>query len=213
MTGAREVVLARVRAALGPAVEVPEVPRAYRVAGALGAGGDSVAVDRFCERVADYRATVSRVRGDELPGALMAACAQREARRIAVPAQAPPWTVDGIELVRDEPPLSPRQLDALDGVLSGCALAIAETGTIVLDGVGVSGRRALTLVPDYHVCVVRSADIVPSVPDGVAALARVAAEGRPITFISGPSATSDIELDRVEGVHGPRTLDVFVVDS
>ena len=213
MSGAREAVLARVRAALGPAVEVPEVPRAYRVAGALGAGGDSVAVDRFCERVADYRATVSRVRGDELPGALMAACAQREARRIAVPAQAPPWTVDGIELVRDKPPLSPRQLDALDGVLSGCALAIAETGTIVLDGVGASGRRALTLVPDYHLCVVRSVDIVPSVPDGVAALARVAAEGRPITFISGPSATSDIELDRVEGVHGPRTLDVFVVDS
>jgi len=213
MSGARDVMLARVRAALGPAAEVPEVPRAYRDAGALGAGGDSVAVDRFCERVADYRATVSRVRGDELPGALMAACAQREVRRIAVPAQAPPWTVDGIELVRDEPPLSPRALDALDGVLSGCALAIAETGTIVLDGLGASGRRALTLVPDYHLCIVRSADIVPSVPDGVAALAQVVAEGRPITFVSGPSATSDIELVRVEGVHGPRTLDVFVVDS
>jgi L-lactate dehydrogenase complex protein LldG len=212
MSGARAAVLVRVRAALGPAAEVPEVPRAYRNAGALGARGDSVAVDRFCERVADYRVNVRRVRGDELPGALRAACAQREARRIAVPAQAPPWTVDGIELVRDDPPLSPRALDGLDGVLSGCALAIAETGTIVLDGVGVSGRRALTLVPDYHLCVVRSADIVPSVPDGVAALARVAAEGQPITFISGPSATSDIELDRVEGVHGPRTLDVFVVD-
>ena len=212
MSGAREAVLARVRAALGPAVEVPEVPRAYRVAGALGAGGDSVAVDRFCERVADYRVNVRRVRGDELPGALMAACAQREVRRIAVPADAPPWTIDGIELVRDDPPLSPRQLDALDGVLSGCALAIAETGTIVLDGVSASGRRALTLMPDYHLCVVRSDDIVPSVPDAMAALARVAADGRPITFISGPSATSDIELDRVEGVHGPRTLDVFVVD-
>jgi L-lactate dehydrogenase complex protein LldG len=212
MSGAREAVLARVRAALGPAAEVPEVPRAYRDAGALGAGGDSVAVDRFCERVADYRVNVRRVRGGELPRVLMAACVQREARRIAVPAQAPPWTVDGIELVRDEPPLSPRQLDALDGVLSGCALAIAETGTIVLDGVGASGRRALTLVPDYHLCVVRSDDIVPSVPDAMAALARVAAEGRPITFISGPSATSDIELVRVEGVHGPRTLEVFVVD-
>jgi L-lactate dehydrogenase complex protein LldG len=212
MSGAREAMLARVRAALGPAAEVPEVPRAYRDAGALGAGGDSVAVDRFCERVADYRVNVRRVRGGELPRVLMAACVQREARRIAVPAQAPPWTVDGIELVRDEPPLSPRQLDALDGVLSGCALAIAETGTIVLDGVGASGRRALTLVPDYHLCVVRSDDIVPSVPDAMAALARVAAEGRPITFISGPSATSDIELVRVEGVHGPRTLEVFVVD-
>jgi L-lactate dehydrogenase complex protein LldG len=83
----------------------------------------------------------------------------------------------------------------------------------VLDGAGASGRRALTLVPDYHLCVVRSNDIVPSVPDGVAALARVAAEGRPITLVSGPSATVDIELVRVEGVHGPRTLDVFVVEG
>jgi L-lactate dehydrogenase complex protein LldG len=218
VSGGREAVLARVRGALAsaPGIAPPEiapVPRAYRQAGALGAGGDGVTVDLFCQRVADYRATVRRVRSDELPGALMAACEQRNARRIAVPAQAIAWTVEGVELVPDDPPLSSRQLDELDGVLSGCALAIAETGTIVLDGVGASGRRALTLVPDYHLCVVRSEDIVPSVPDGVAALAHVAAEGRPITFISGPSATVDIELVRVEGVHGPRTLDVFVVDS
>ena len=213
MSGGREAVLARVRGALGPTAEIPEVPRAYRQAGALGAGGDSVTVDLFCARVADYRATVRRVRGDELPGALMAACGQREARRIAVPAQAPPWTVEGLELVRDDPPLSPRQLDELDGVLSGCALAIAETGTIVLDGMGASGRRALTLVPDYHLCVVRSEDVVPSVPDAVAALAKVVGEGQPITTISGPSATVDIELVRVEGVHGPRALDMFVVES
>jgi L-lactate dehydrogenase complex protein LldG len=213
VSGGREAVLARVRAALGPAAEVPEVPRAYREAGALGARSDPVPADLFCERVADYRATVSRVSAEELPGALRAACEQREAQRIALPAQAPPWTVEGVELVRDDPPLSPRQLDELDGVLSGCALAIAETGTIVLDGVGACGRRALTLVPDYHLCVVRSVDIVLSVPDCIAALAQVAAEGRPITFISGPSATVDIELVRVEGVHGPRTLDVFVVDS
>jgi L-lactate dehydrogenase complex protein LldG len=213
MSGGREAVLARVRAALGPVADVPEVPRSYRQAGALGAGGDPVTVELFCERVADYRATVKRVSGDELPGALMAACQQREARRIAVPAQAPAWTVDGVELVRDDPPLSPRQLDELDGVLSGCALAIAQTGTIVLDGAGACGRRALTLVPDYHLCVVRTQDIVPSVPDCLSALARAAAEGRPITLISGPSATVDIELVRVEGVHGPRTLDVFVVES
>jgi L-lactate dehydrogenase complex protein LldG len=213
MSGGREAVLARVRAALAPAPEIAEVPRDYRQAGALGAGGDGVTVDLFCQRVADYRATVRRVRGDELPGALAAACEERKARRIAVPAGALAWTVEGVELVADDPPLSPRQLDELDGVLSGCALAIAETGTIVLDGVGASGRRALTLVPDYHLCVVRSEDIVPSVPDGVAALAHVAAEGGPITFISGPSATVDIELVRVEGVHGPRKLDVFVVDS
>ncbi|MGI8572136.1 MAG: LutC/YkgG family protein [Solirubrobacteraceae bacterium] len=213
MSGSREAMLASVRAALGPATVVPEVPRAYRAARADGVGHDPVTVDLFCERVADYRATVKRVRGDELPGALLAACQERRAGRIAVPGGAPAWTIDGVELVRDDPPLSPRQLDELDGVLSGCALAIAETGTIVLDGVGPSGRRALTLVPDYHLCVVRSEDIVASVPDAVAALAAVAAEGRPITFISGPSATVDIELVRVEGVHGPRTLDVLVVES
>jgi L-lactate dehydrogenase complex protein LldG len=204
--------LMSVREALGPDPEVPEVPREYRGAGAQGAQGDSVAVSLFCERVADYQATVTRVSDQQLTDALKSACEQRGARRIAVPAQAPPWELDGIELVRDDPPLSPRQLDGLDGVLSGCALAIAETGTIVLDGVGASGRRALTLVPDYHLCVVRAEDIVPSVPDGVAALANVAEEGRPITLISGPSATVDIELVRVNGVHGPRTLDVFVVE-
>ena len=98
-------------------------------------------------------------------------------------------------------------------MLTGCALAIAETGTIVLDGGERSGRRALTLVPDWHICIVEATSIVAGVPDAVAALAPVAAEGRPITLVSGPSATSDIELDRVEGVHGPRTLDVVVVQA
>ena len=213
MSGSREAMLTSVRAALGPAPEVPEVPREYHGAGAQGVRGASIAVSLFCNRVADYQASVTRVSDEHLPAALQSACEQRGARRIAVPAQAPPWELDGIELVRDDPALSPRQLDRLDGVLSGCALAIAETGTIVLDGVGASGRRALTLVPDYHLCVVRAQDIVPSVPDGVAALASVAEEGRPITLISGPSATVDIELVRVNGVHGPRTLDVFVVES
>jgi L-lactate dehydrogenase complex protein LldG len=213
MSTGREVMLGRVRTALGPAPEIPDVPRAYRQAGTLGGGGDAATAKLFCERVADYRATVERVTEAELAGALSAACERRKAHRIAVPAHAPRWALAGAELVRDDPPLSARQLDELDGVLSGCALAIAETGTIVLDGAGASGRRVLTLVPDYHLCVVRVADIVPSVPDGVAALARVAAEGRPITFISGPSATVDIELVRVEGVHGPRTLDVFVVED
>jgi L-lactate dehydrogenase complex protein LldG len=212
VSGSREAMLASVRAALGPAPAVPEVPREYRAAGTQGDRGDLVAAGLFCERVADYQATVHRVSGDELTVALTAACERRGARRLAVPAHAPPWTLEGIELVRDDPALSPRQLDGLDGVVSGCALAIAETGTIVLDGVGASGRRALTLVPDYHLCVVRVQDIVASVPDAVAALASVAAEGRPITLISGPSATVDIELVRVNGVHGPRTLDVFVVE-
>ncbi len=212
MSGSREAVLTRVRAAIGPQPEVPEVPRAYRQAGADGSGGDPATTDLFCERVADYQATVIRVSADELLDALTSACRQRNAERLAVSAEFPAAALTDVELVRDDPPLSPRQLDELDGVLSGCALAIAETGTIVLDGAGVSGRRALTLVPDYHLCVVRAKDIVPSVPDGVKALAAVAAGGRPITLISGPSATVDIELVRVNGVHGPRTLDVFVVE-
>jgi L-lactate dehydrogenase complex protein LldG len=116
-----------------------------------------------------------------------------------------------IERVADDPPLSPRDLDALDGVLTGCAAAIAETGTLVLDGGPRSGRRVLTLVPDLHVCVVAEADVHDGVPDAIAALAGAAREGRPLTLVSGPSATSDIELERVEGVHGPRTLVILVV--
>ena len=116
------------------------------------------------------------------------------------------WRPDGLELVVDDG-LSPRELDALDGALTGCALAIAETGTIVLDGGELSGRRALTLVPDLHVCVVEAAQVVATVPDAIRALDR--ARG-PITLVSGPSATSDIELSRVEGVHGPRRLEVVL---
>jgi L-lactate dehydrogenase complex protein LldG len=205
---AREEVLHRIRAALGPRTAVPEVTRAYRHAGADG--GD--VVERFCERAADYRATVRRVPAAERDAAVAAACEERGARRIAVPPRAGWETVPGVELVVDDPPMSPAQLDGLDGVVTGCALAIAETGTIVLDGAERSGRRAITLVPDFHVCVVEAADVVAAVPDAIAALAGAAADGRPITFISGPSATSDIELDRVEGVHGPRTLVILVLE-
>jgi L-lactate dehydrogenase complex protein LldG len=209
---ARDEVLARVRSALGPSPAVPEIPRAYRDAGALGAAGNAVAVERFCERVAEYRATVQRLERGALTDAVAATCARHGARRIAVPAGAPA-EIPGVELVVDEPPLSARDLDGLDGVLTGCALAIAETGTIVLDGGARSGRRALTLVPDLHLCVVEAGTIVPSVPDAVAALTQAVAEGRPLTLVSGPSATSDIELDRVEGVHGPRRLEVLVVEG
>jgi L-lactate dehydrogenase complex protein LldG len=117
------------------------------------------------------------------------------------------WRVPGVTWLVDEPPLSINELDRAGGVLTGCALVIAETGTIVLDAGGDQGRRALTLVPDYHLCVVRADQIVGTVP---AAIARLD-PARPTTFISGPSATSDIEFNRVEGVHGPRTLDVVIV--
>ena len=187
---AREEILGRIRFALGD-VSPPGIPRAYRRSGGVA---DPVAL--FCERVSDYRATVHR----DL-GVLRELCTGRVIRAPGVDWDAP----------ADSPQLSPTELDAVDTALTGCALAIAETGTIVLDGGARSGRRALTLVPDYHLCVVEAATIVAGVPDAVAALAPVAAEGRPITLVSGPSATSDIELERVEGVHGPRTLDVLVV--
>jgi L-lactate dehydrogenase complex protein LldG len=201
---ARADVLERIRSALGPSVAVPEIPREYRGPGAAD-GGDVVA--RFCARTAEYKATVRRVTAAELPGTVRELC---RGRRIAVPPGGPD-VLSGVEVVVDDPPLSPQALDQLDGVLTGCALAIAETGTIVLDGGERSGRRALTLVPDWHICIVEADAIVAGVPDAVAALAEAAADGRPITLVSGPSATSDIELDRVEGVHGPRTLDVLVV--
>jgi L-lactate dehydrogenase complex protein LldG len=205
MSSARETVLGRIRSALSDTAVPPDVARGYRPAGAGSAN-----VDLFCERVADYRATVHRVPSGGLGEALAAACRERGVKLLAVPSEAP-GDIEGVELVRDDPPLSARTLDGLDGVLTGCALGIAETGTIVLDGAGRSGRRALTLVPDYHLCVIDEAQVVASVPDAVAQLAEAAQAGRPITLVSGPSATSDIELDRVEGVHGPRTLDVFVV--
>jgi L-lactate dehydrogenase complex protein LldG len=215
VSDARADVLGRVRAALGAGAgaAAPEVPRAYRGAGRIGPAGAPDVVDRFCARVEEYRATVRRVDAAGLAAAAAAACRERGARRMAVPpgGLGGDDVIEGVELVVDDPALSARQLDELDGVLTGCALGIAETGTIVLDGGPRSGRRALTLVPDYHLCIVEASAIVAGVPDAVAALAGAAAEGRPITLVSGPSATSDIELDRVEGVHGPRTLDVLVV--
>jgi L-lactate dehydrogenase complex protein LldG len=160
--------------------------------------------------VADYRATVHRVSRDDLLAALAEAAARLGLGRVGTTLDV---ELGEVELVSDDPPLSIAELDGLDGVLTGCALGIADTGTLVLDGAGSSGRRALTLVPDVHLCVIAADQVVASVPDAVALLAEAAREGRPITLVSGPSATSDIELDRVEGVHGPRTLEVFVTSS
>lgn len=208
MTSARDVVMRRIRDALGPAPPVPQaVPREYRHA---GEPVDFDPVERFCEVVADYDATVHRVDGAGVVDGLTEVCRERGATRVVV---APGLALDGFgaEIVPDDPPLGPRDLDAIDGVITGCAAAIAQTGTIVLDSGPLSGRRALTLVPDLHLCVVRAEQIVPAVPDAIAAVADAVREGRPVTFVSGPSATADIELNRVQGVHGPRTLDVLLV--
>jgi L-lactate dehydrogenase complex protein LldG len=196
VSSAKDDILARVRAALGPAPEVPEVPRAYRAAGSLSREG---IVDQFCANVAEYRATVHRA--EDVGAAVRAILGA--GKRVGVPAG---FMDLGLPVVEDDG-LSVAELDALDAIVTGCAVAIADTGTIVLVSGPASGRRALTLVPDHHVCIVRERDIVASVPDAIAALGHDA----PVTFVSGPSATSDIELDRVEGVHGPRVLDVVVV--
>jgi L-lactate dehydrogenase complex protein LldG len=201
VSSAKEDVLARVREALGPAPAVPEIPRGYRAAGSLPTDG---IVELFCENVAEYRATVHRVAAVDLAATVRAILG--DTARVGVPLGFDPL---GIDVIEDDV-LSTAQLDTLDAVVTGSALAIADTGTIVLDSGARSGRRALTLVPDRHVCIVEASTIVPSVPDAIAKLAAAASEGRPITFVSGPSATSDIELDRVEGVHGPRVLDVIV---
>ena len=202
MSDARAVVLGRIRAALGtdtPAA-VP-VPRDYDRQPSTGNGD----VEQFAETVADYRAQVHRVRPDEVAttiGALVSGTA-------AIPADLPPDWVSGIRTVVDDPPVGLDVLDSVDAVVTGCALGIAATGTIVLDAGAAQGRRALTLVPDHHICVIRADQIVDTVPQAFAALD----PSRPLTFISGPSATSDIELQRVEGVHGPRTLAVVIVGA
>jgi L-lactate dehydrogenase complex protein LldG len=198
---AREDILARVRTALGPSPVAPEIPRAYRQAGSLPQDG---IVDLFCERVAEYQATVHRIGLADLAATVRDLLGEVE--RVGAPTGFPDL---GLDVIADDT-LTISELDTLDAVITGSALAIADTGTIVLDSGPASGRRALTLIPDHHVCIVDAATIVASVPDAVAQLAQAATAGRPITLISGPSATSDIELDRVEGVHGPRRLDVLI---
>ncbi len=208
MSTARDEILMRVADATRGSAPAAPVTRDYRRAGTLAA---ETRTALFCERAGEYRADVQRVHAVAVAvaDAVAAACRARGARCLAAPQGLPQrWRPAELELVEDAG-LTPRELDALDGVLTGCTLAIAETGTIVLTAAPHEGRRALTLVPDLHVCVVREPQIVELVPEAFAALA--GSERRPLTFISGPSATSDIELSRVEGVHGPRDLVVLVV--
>lgn len=208
MSEAKEAILARIRQATAQASATDTVgQRTYHTA-----SGETRAatLDAFAERVLEYRAALTRVGEQQLAASIAAACAERGVKRLVAPADIPDaWLPVGVEVRRDEPPLSYADLDASDGALTGCRLAIAQTGTIVLDGGARQGRRALSLVPDLHFCIVEEAQVVGLVPEAIARLAENRTQ--PITFISGPSATSDIELNRVEGVHGPRTLHVFVV--
>ncbi len=197
---ARVEVLARIRTALADSPSPPAVVRDYRLAATVAPD-----LDVFAERVADYRATVLTAAPDSVAAVVAAALAERGAIRVVVPAGFPEEWLPQVQTVPDTATVE--ELDAADGVLTTCTVAIAETGTIVLDHGPGQGRRALTLVPDYHLVVVRAEQVRALVPDAIAALD----PAQPQTWISGPSATSDIELNRVEGVHGPRTLDVVLV--
>jgi L-lactate dehydrogenase complex protein LldG len=178
----------------------------YRPTGSLHG---AALLDLLAARLSDYRAIVRRAPPDRLGEAVGAALTRRSARRIAVPPGLElPGLPDDVEAVAGDG-LAPDVLAALDGVVTGAAVAIAETGTIVLDSSPGQGTRAVTLVPDYHLCIVHADQVVHSVPEAVGRLAPRAT--RPLTWISGPSATSDIELNRVEGVHGPRDLEVVIV--
>ncbi|MBU8808119.1 LUD domain-containing protein [Mycolicibacterium goodii] len=199
---ARAAVLGRIRSALAAAPPPPvTVPRDYHREPLTGVGD----IERFAETVAEYRARVHRVESPDI-AAVVRDLTGPDAT-VVVPPDVPAEWIIGVHVISDDPVLGVEQLDRADAVLTGCAVGIAATGTIVLDAGATQGRRALTLVPDHHICVVRTDQIVDTVPQGFATLGT----DRPLTFISGPSATSDIELERVEGVHGPRTLDVLIV--
>ncbi|MGQ4479915.1 LutC/YkgG family protein [Streptomyces sp. SAS_276] len=211
----RERILGRVERALA---DVPRDDTPYERAferGYLREHGDRSVertVELLAENLADYRAIVHRCTEAELPGVIAGLLAERGSRTVVVPpGLEPSWLAAAeAEQVEDRGESTPAELDRVDSVVTACAVAVAETGTIVLDGGPDQGRRRITLVPDHHICVVRVPDqVVSSVPQALQRLH----PARPLTWISGPSATSDIELDRVEGVHGPRTLEVVLVDG
>ncbi|WP_275293539.1 lactate utilization protein C [Amycolatopsis sp. La24] len=205
MTEARTEIFDRIRAALADRAAAPAIPRDYDRHRAYP---DLLGL--AAERIEDYQARVCRVAAAEVPATIAGLLSAKRVHAGVAPRGVPAeWLGPEVRWLCDDPPLAVEQLDQVDAVVTGCAVLIAETGTIVLDGGPGQGRRALTLVPDYHLCVVRRRQVVATVPEG---LARLAPE-RPLTFVSGPSATSDIELDRVEGVHGPRTLDVVLIED
>ena len=213
---ARQDILARIaeahRAAPPPKLGYEDISREYRTA------SDSpieALTELLIDRLVDYRALVRQCSNDDLGVTIAQALSERGADTVVADAGVEPsWMVKvPVDVLTDasapDDQLSISQLETVDGVITGCAVAIAETGTLILDGSPGQGRRVLTLIPDYHLCVVFPDQIVADVPQ---ALARLEAT-RPLTMISGPSATSDIELNRVEGVHGPRTLEVIIVQN
>ncbi|MGW5035288.1 LutC/YkgG family protein [Streptomyces nigra] len=207
---ARERILGRVRRALADVPPGEDAPVERDYLREHGKRTVEETVDLLAENLADYRAIVHRTDSEELPYLIMRLLAQRGSQYVLVPPWLPPEWMSAADPTRvhDREVSTARELDKVESVVTGCAVAIAETGTIVLDGSPDQGRRRITLVPDHHICVVRVPEqVVSSVPQALERLD----PARPLTWISGPSATSDIELDRVEGVHGPRTLEVVLL--
>jgi L-lactate dehydrogenase complex protein LldG len=209
---ARDDLLERIRDAIGPrgqdrGADYAAVPRRYRQTAALGA---AERLELLADRLAHYDAGVYRCGATGVRSTVAQALSARGKRRIVVPKDiSPAWLPETIEAVPDRN-LTYAELDGVDGVLTGCTLAIALTGTIVLRHAAGEGRRALTLIPDYHLCVIGADQVVETVPE---AFRRIAALNPALlTTISGPSATADIEMTRVRGVHGPRTMDVVIFD-
>jgi L-lactate dehydrogenase complex protein LldG len=215
---ARMEILRRIRAGIGGAsdgvaVQIgwEEIAREYR---RKGARGREAVLRLLEERLLDYDARVVRASSSSVMQSVDELLAEREVRRIVMPAGLPvEWLPtssgeSGVKFVVDEG-LSAAELDRMDGVMTGATLAIAETGTVILQNVAGQGRRAATLVPDYHLCVVEAKDVVETVAEGMARLQETA--GLATTFVSGPSATADIEMTRIKGVHGPRFLDVILI--
>lgn len=217
MSDAKSEMLLTIRKALAevPDSETPddvELKRNYLQKGTMD---QPEIVDLFAERVGEYKATVQRVKVSDLKKVIKNSCKIENVKKLVIPEgfdkELLPVDLDPLFDDRDSP-LTHHVLDQSDGVITTCAHAVAQTGTIILDAGEGQGRRALTLVPDYHLCIVREDQIVELIPEGFSTVeSSVKKEGRPITFISGPSATSDIELSRVEGVHGPRRLEVLIV--
>jgi L-lactate dehydrogenase complex protein LldG len=199
---ARDEVLARIRAAIGSsAAPSPPIPRDYRSSSDDG-------IDTFIERLQHYQARTERTAAQALDETVRAVLDDRGVRRLVAPDGVPTAWLAQCEPLRDEPLLDAETLDGVDGVITTCAIAVAQSGTIILNGGPGMGRRILSLVPDYHLCVVRAEQIVGSLPEAIARLDT----SRPLTFVSGPSATVDIEMVRVRGVHGPRQLDVIIAE-
>jgi L-lactate dehydrogenase complex protein LldG len=203
---AKTEILRSIRQAIGARSADTPIAREYRHAPSLD---KEARIHLFTDRLRDYNATVYRT--TDLPAAIAEALNARAKTGLLIPAQFPPnWLPNGFAFTKDDA-LDYTQIDQSEGALTACTAAIALTGTIILSHSAHEGRRALTLIPDYHLCIVRTDQLVETVPEGIRALA--AHQSRPITTISGPSATADIEMIRVKGVHGPRTLDVIILED